>query len=275
MVVATQERLEPTSLDWALILGSSSGFGAAASVALAEEAGLNICGVHLHRPSPGDSSDEARQRIEAAGCEYLPLSLNAANPDKRQEAIEKLKVSLHGSGFRVVLHSLAFGTLKPYIAEKPEDAISEENMDMTLKVMAHTLVYWTQGLLAEGLIGRGTRIYAMTSSGSTRVAPNYGAVSAAKAALESHVRQLAYELAPFGITVNSVRAGVTDTPALRRIPGNEKLIESALARNPFGRLTTPEDVARFIALMAKKGPAADWLTGNVLGIDGGEEITGL
>jgi NAD(P)-dependent dehydrogenase (short-subunit alcohol dehydrogenase family) len=181
---------------------------------------------------------------------------------------------MNGSGFRVLLHSLAFGTLKPFAADNPDDSISQANMDMTLDVMAHSLVYWTQDLLWRGMLGKGSRIFAMTSAGSERVVPNYGAVSAAKAALESHIRQLAYELAPRGITANAIRAGVTDTPALRRIPGNEKLIEGALARNPSGRLTTPVDIARFIALLAKPGPAADWVTGNVLGVDGGEDIVG-
>ena len=83
----------------------------------------------------------------------------------------------------------------------------------------------------------------MTSSGSSRVIPSYGPVSAAKSALEAHCRQLAYELAPRKITVNALRGGVTDTPALRKIPGNDILIDGAAAKNPSGRLTTPEDVA--------------------------------
>jgi NAD(P)-dependent dehydrogenase (short-subunit alcohol dehydrogenase family) len=116
----------------------------------------------------------------------------------------------------------------------------------------------------------GGRIFAMTSSGSSRVIPNYGAVSAAKAALEAHCRQLAAELAPRGITVNALRGGVTDTPALRRIPGHERIIEGALARNPTGRLTRPEDVAR--ALVALAGPDTYWVTGNVINVDGGEEV---
>jgi enoyl-[acyl-carrier protein] reductase III len=270
----TSEHKEPTELGWALVLGSSSGFGAATSAALAEEAGLNICGVHLRRPTDPDAFDETKARIEAAGRTYMPFNMNAANADRRKEAFDKMAEAMKGSGFRVILHSLAFGTLKPFIADNPEDAISQPNMDMTLDVMAHSLVYWTQDALWRGLIGRGSRIFAMTSAGSERVVPTYGAVSAAKAALESHIRQLAYELAPRGITANAIRAGVTDTPALRRIPGNEKLIEGALARNPAGRLTTPKDVARFIALMARPGPAADWVTGNVLGVDGGEDIVG-
>src|SRR5438876_7364693 len=271
---AAAQRHEPAGLKWALVLGSSSGFGAATAAALAEDAGLNICGVHLRRPTDPDAFEETRARIEAAGKKYIPFNMNAANPDRRHEALDKMAQEMDGSGFRVFLHSLAFGTLKPFIADNPEDAITEESMDMTLRVMAHSLVYWTQDLLAHNMLGRGSRIFAMTSAGSQRVVPNYGAVSAAKAALESHIRQLTYELAPRGITANAIRAGVTDTPALRRIPGNELLIEGALARNPHGRLTTPEDVAQFIALLAKPGSAADWLSGNVLGVDGGEEIVG-
>ena len=102
-------------------------------------------------------------------------------------------------------------------------------------------------------MGRGGRIFAMTSAGSRSVLPSYGAVSAAKAALESHVRQLAVELAPLGVTANAILAGVTDTPALRRIPGHERLIERALAGNPHGRLTTPEDVAAALVELARSG----------------------
>ncbi|HLF87078.1 MAG TPA: SDR family oxidoreductase, partial [Nitrospiria bacterium] len=96
------------------------------------------------------------------------------------------------------------------------------------------------------------------------------AVSAAKAAIESHIRQLALELAPMGITANSIRAGVTDTPALRKIPGHEKMIEAAGKKNPSGRLTRPDDVAKAIAVLIN--PGTDWITGNVIGIDGGEFI---
>jgi enoyl-[acyl-carrier protein] reductase III len=119
---------------------------------------------------------------------------------------------------------------------------------------------------------RGGKIFAMTSAGGSRVLPNYGAVSAAKAALESHIRQLTMELAPHGIMVNAIRAGVTDTPALRKIPGNEAIAETALKRNPSGRLTTPEDVARAIAVLCR--PGTEWITGNVIGVDGGEDIIG-
>ncbi|MGA7732382.1 MAG: SDR family oxidoreductase [Chloroflexia bacterium] len=268
------ERKEPKSLEWALVLGSSSGFGAATSIALAEQAGLNICGVHLRRPTDQDMFEEVKARVEAAGRMYIPFNMNAANADRRKDALDKVASEMDGSGFRVLMHSLAFGTLKPYITANVEEAIQQGNMDMTLDVMAHSLVYWVQDTMQRGMLGRGSRIFAMTSAGSHRIIPTYGAVSAAKAALESHIRQLASELAPHGITANAILAGVTDTPALRRIPGSDRLLEGALARNPSGRLTVPTDIANFIALLAMPGNGGDWVTGNVINVDGGEDIMG-
>ena len=112
----------------------------------------------------------------------------------------------------------------------------------------------------------------MTSSGSLAAWPSYGAVSAAKSALESHIRQLALELAPLGVTANAIMAGVTQTPALNKIPGAEKIVQIAIERNPSGRLTTPEDVAA--ALVNLSGSGTYWMTGNVIRIDGGETISG-
>src|SRR5439155_130876 len=133
------------------------------------------------------------------------------DPGKRVETAAHMQHVLDERGeagaLRVLLHSLAFGTLKPFVADPMKDAVNQAQMDMTLDVMAHSLVYWTQEVVARGLMTRGGRVYAMTSSGSTRVLPFYGPVSAAKAALESHIRQLATELAPRGITANAIRAG--------------------------------------------------------------------
>jgi enoyl-[acyl-carrier protein] reductase III len=143
---------------------------------------------------------------------------------------------------------------------------------MTLDVMAHSLVYWTQDVVGHGLMGTGGRVFAMTSAGGTRVLPHYGPVSAAKASLESHVRQLAAELAPLGITANAIRAGVTATPAAQKIPGYESIAAEARRRNPHGRMTTTADVARALVVLAH--PDTYWMTGNVIGVDGGEDIVG-
>jgi len=178
-----------------------------------------------------------------------------------------------GEGDRVgvLMHSLAFGTLRPLVSADGK-ALGRRHIEMTLDVMATSLVYWTQDLVGPGLLGEGGRIYAMTSSGSLAALPAYGAVSAAKSALESYIRQLAVELAPQGITANAIMAGVTDTAALRKIPGSDDLVRKALERNPYHRLTTPEDVAACMVDLAR--PGTTWLTGNVLRVDGGETIAG-
>ena len=256
---------------WALILGASSGFGAATSKALAKQ-GMNIIGVHLDRRGAMAGVEELIKSIQATGAQTLFFNVNAADAEKRQEVLSQVVPKLGGAKIKVVMHSLAFGTLKPYVSQDPKEQLTRDQIEMTLDVMANSLVYWVQDLVTNKLLGQGSRIFAMTSSGGTRVWPNYGAVSAAKAALESHIRQLAMELAPMGVSANAIRAGVTDTPALRKIPGSDQMMEFAKARNPYHRLTTTEDVAEAIAGISNSG--TDWLTGNVLGVDGGEDIVG-
>ena len=256
---------------WALILGASSGFGEAAARAFAAD-GWDIFGVHLDRKAGLEQVERIRAAIAEAGRRSLYFNINAADHDKRREAVASMREAAEGRPVGVLLHSLAFGTLKPFLAEDEREAISPQQMDMTLDVMAHSLVYWTQEVFRAGLFAPGSRIYAMTSAGDRVVWRAYGAVSAAKSALESHVRQLAYELAPHGVTALAVKAGVTDTPALRKIPGNEALIESARSRNPAGRLTTPEDVAACLVELAR--PGTRWLTGCVVNVDGGEDVSG-
>jgi NAD(P)-dependent dehydrogenase (short-subunit alcohol dehydrogenase family) len=113
----------------------------------------------------------------------------------------------------------------------------------------------------------------MTSEGNEVAWKGYAAVAAAKVALESVSRSIAVEMAHFGIRSNIVQAGVTDTPALRLIPGNDHLKAQARTRNPFGRLTTPEDVANVIYLLSL--PEAAWINGAIIRVDGGEHISGL
>jgi len=265
------ENVSPTP--WGLIVGSSSGFGAAVSLELARS-GLNIFGVHFDRRQNMPQVEQVIARIRETGRDVLFFNINAADPGKRAEALKQMQEHWKKAGgehfVKALLHSVAFGSLKPYVGQSQEEELTQQQMDMTVDVMGNNLVYWVQELFRRKMLARGSRIYCMTSAGGHSVIPNYGAVSAAKAVMESHVRQLAYELMPFGITANAIQAGITVTAASSKIPGIEKLAEFARLRNPGGRLTTPEDVAQAIsALMSDK---THWLTGNVIRVDGGEDI---
>jgi enoyl-[acyl-carrier protein] reductase III len=258
---------------WALIIGSSSGFGEATSLELAR-AGLNIFGVHFDRRSNLGHVNEVIEAIKAAGRDVMFFNTNAADAEKRRVVLDQIENHWKEKGgdhyIKVFLHSLAFGSLVPFIAEKPEDALSQAQMEMTVDAMGNNLVYWVQGMMQRKMMDQGSRIYAMTSAGGHSVIPNYGAVSGAKAVLESHIRQLAFELMPLGITANAIQAGVTITPGSSKIPGIEKLTSFAKMRNPGGRLTTPQDVAQAIA--ALMDDRTHWMTGNVIRVDGGEDI---
>jgi enoyl-[acyl-carrier protein] reductase III len=257
---------------WALILGASSGFGAATARELASR-GMSIIGVHFDRAVNMPMVEQLVKDLKASGVHVRFFNINASDPQRQAEVLDTMKKEIggdSGSSVRVLLHSLAFGTLRPLVSEKPEQSMTKAQIEMTLDVMANTLVYWTQGVFQRGLMKRGGRIFAMTSSGGHSVLMNYGAVSAAKAALESYVRQLALELGPYGITVNTILAGVTDTPALRKIPGALKMLEVARAKNPAMRNGTPEDVAKAIAILSHED--AYFISGNTIRVDGGEDV---
>ena len=156
--------------------------------------------------------------------------------------------------------------------DKNKSHLIKKNIEMTSDVMCNNLIYWSQDIFAKGLFHNGSHILAMTSAGGRKNWRNYGAISLAKAGIESACRQLSIELAQYGIAVNSIQAGVTDTPALRKIPGCEQMIEKAQHSNPHKRLTTPKDIADFVSLLSKY--ESSWMTGNIIRVDGGEDITG-
>src|SRR5512141_2405980 len=256
---------------WALILGASSGFGAATARTFAR-AGLDIAGVHLDRRAGLGEVERLSAEIQSFGREAWFYNGNAGDEDFRHKVLGELGTRFaergRGEQVRVVLHSLAFGSLNRYFGPEGNDWVTRKQLEMTSDVMAHSLVYWVQDLVRRNLVSSEGRILAMTSTGSERVWDGYGAVSAAKAALESHVRQIARELGPRGITANSICAGVTDTAAARKIPCWETMSRAARAQNPHKRLTRPEDVAA--ALVALAQPCTYWLNGNTIYLDGGE-----
>ena len=154
----------------------------------------------------------------------------------------------------------------------PAAVLDEEDLARTIDAMGTSFLSWTQAVLTRGLFCDDARVLGMTSEGNQLAWKGYAAVAAAKVALESVARAMAVELAPYGVRANVVQAGVTDTPALRAIPGHAHLRAQARLRNPFRRLTTPSDVGRVICLLASDEAA--WINGEVIRVDGGEHVSG-
>lgn len=150
--------------------------------------------------------------------------------------------------------------------------LDEEDFSRTILAMGTSLLGWTQELFSRGLFASDTRIFGLTSEGNEVAWRGYAAVSAAKVSLEALSRSIAVEFGPHGIRCNVIQAGVTNTPALRAIPGSDQLKSQARLRNPGCRLTTPEDVAGVIYLLAQD--EASWINGEVIRVDGGEHISG-
>jgi NAD(P)-dependent dehydrogenase (short-subunit alcohol dehydrogenase family) len=182
------------------------------------------------------------------------------------DELERAVDELFGGGADA-LQSLA--SLPDYSAKS---FIDDEDLERTVFSMGTSLLGWAQALLARGLFADDARVFGLTSEGNEIAWKGYAAVAAAKVALESISRSMAVELAPYGIRSNVIQAGVTDTPALAAIPGSGHLKAAARQRNPFGRLTTPRDVANAIYLLST--PDAAWINGEVIRVDGGEHVSG-
>jgi len=253
--------------DWALILGASSGIGAECARRLAKN-GVNIYGLYLRKKR--DDIESLKEELSQYNVEVIYKKANASNEDKRLETIEELK-SQGNIRIKMFIHSIAFGTLKNMVGISG-DMLNKKNIEMTLDTMCNNIIYWSQGLFQNQLLKQGSHILAMTSAGGRKNWPSYGAISLAKAGIESICRQLSLELASYGVAVNAIQAGVTETAALKKIPGHEEMVRDAIKNNPHRRLTVPSDIADFIELLLSY--ESSWMTGNVIRLDGGEDITG-
>jgi len=151
-----------------------------------------------------------------------------------------------------------------------EATLEDEDVARTIYAMGTSLLTWVQRVHAAGLFAADARVIGLTSEGNAVAWRGYAAVAAAKSALESISRAIAVEFGPLGIRSNIVQPGVTDTPALRVIPGSERMKAGARLRNPLGRLTTPEDVADVIYLLCLD--EARWVNGALIRVDGGEHV---
>jgi NAD(P)-dependent dehydrogenase (short-subunit alcohol dehydrogenase family) len=148
--------------------------------------------------------------------------------------------------------------------------LGKDDFTHTIHSMGSNIVEWVQDIFQRRLFAKDARVLSLTSEGNSIAWRGYAAVAAAKAVLESVSRSMSVEFAPYGIRSNLIQAGVTDTAALQAIPGNRHIKANAALRNPFGRLTTPEDVANVIFLLCMDEAA--WINGALVCADGGERI---
>lgn len=266
---------------WAIILGGSSGFGLATAKELASR-GMNICLVHRDRRGAMARIEEEFKDIKKHDVSFLTYNLDALSSEGRASVLDGLAQSLNGGKVRMLLHSIAFGSLKliapsvkgvDSLGSEDELLLDEEDLQNTILAMGTSLLTWTQDIFKRGIFANDSRVIGLTSEGNEVAWPAYAAVSAAKSVLESVSRSIATEFGRHGIRSNIVQPGVTDTPALRLIPGSQKMMDDAIKRNPLGRLTLAEDVAKVIAFLASDDAA--WVNGSIIRADGGERISGL
>ena len=255
---------------WALILGGSTGHGAATAKKLASE-GYGIIAFHFDR---GETKKIAEANIQIISemtndnCHYF--NTNAAAVETIEKFVPQIKDITNGQPLKLLLHSIAFGTTTNFFGEKP---VTQRQMDMTIHVMSNCLLYWTQKLYDAKMLANGSRVLGLTSEGNYVAMEGYGPVSVAKVSMEAIIRQIGWELGEFGITANAVQAGITPTRALTKITdGWEMWVENTKKRNPMRRTTTPEDIAGTISMLLK--PEADFINCSIIYCDGGESRSG-
>lgn len=239
----------------ALVTGGARGIGAAIARRLA------ACGAHvtINYLSNEEAARKTAADIERAGGSVALAQANMNDPG----AIASLAARVSAEGVDMLIHNAALGSFKPLHNVKPNQ------WDLTMNVNARALLLLTQGTVAS-LASRRGRIVSISSLGSVRVLPSYGAIGVSKAALESTTRYLASELAPRGVRVNAVVGGLLDTEASRLHPDFDALSQEAIARAPIGRLMTTSDIADAVLFLCS--PLSDGIVGQMLVVDGGVSL---
>ncbi len=284
---------------WAIILGGSSGIGLAIAQKMGEQ-GMNLCIVHRDRKKEQEVFYKKLEVLKSNGIEILTVNADALMPEKRTAILEALMNTMHPGGkVKLLIHAISRGNLKllvPTGASQKQEQLSETealyqrlkedinsifqdqqatlsstDFQNTIYAMGYSLYDWVKECHDKGLFSTDARVLGLTSEGSQKAWRSYAAVSAAKATLEAVGRSIALEFAPFGVRCNILQPGVTKTPSLGMIPGSEHLMENAKMRNPFQRLTRPEDVANVVYLLSR--PESSWINGAIIPVDGGESKT--
>jgi enoyl-[acyl-carrier protein] reductase III len=241
----------------ALVTGSSRGIGRAIALSLADFK-VDVAINYLRNRS---RAEETAEEIEARGVRCLLLKGNVAKP----EHVERMfgAIGDDWGGLEIVVSNAASGVLRS------ARELTMHHFDWAMHINAAALLPITQRFL--GLPSEGEKVVvAVSSLGAVRAIPNYTAVGASKAALESMVRHLAVEFAPEGLRINAVSAGTVDTDALLHFPNRDELLDQARQRTPAGRLLHPQDVANTVVYLCTE--FASMIHGQTLVVDGGYSI---
>jgi len=235
-----------------LVTGGTRGIGKTIALRLASEGAARVALGYMRNDA---AAEAAAEEVRKAGAEPLLVRGNVAS----DKVIAEL--ASHGP-YAVVVHNAATGVIKP--ALETED----KHWDWTLNANARALLSLARACAPD--METGSSIVAISSLGAQRVLENYVLVGTSKAALESVVRYLAVELAPRGIHVNAVSAGVVETEALDHFPNREEMLHSGKTRTPAGRLVEPDDIAGAVAFLCS--PDAQMVCGQTLIVDGGYSL---
>ncbi|WP_244219573.1 SDR family NAD(P)-dependent oxidoreductase [Corallococcus interemptor] len=258
---------DPPSPAWALILGASSGTGAAIAEAVARKPGLNVFGVHRGRYL--DTARELEARVRDVGRDIHLRQADASTPEAAEAGADELLQRTGPRSVKLFVHAIAGASVGRFLSEGP-DRLHPRRIQRTFDCMAHSFVYWTQALVRRDLLAPDARLLGLQNPLDQTHLGNTGLISSAKAALEMYVRHLAIELGPKGHRVNLLKFGTVLTPALRHVYSPEALAQLEArhaAMNPAGRMGTLDDVARFVTVLV--GDDAAWFNGATIDFTGG------
>jgi enoyl-[acyl-carrier protein] reductase III len=244
----------------ALVTGGTRGIGKATAIALGE-VGAKIAINYLKSRT---NAEEAVTEMESKGITVKAFRANIGNTEHLDKLVKEV-IETYGR-IDIFISNAASGPIGKTIGmdvKKWEDAIN---------INARSFFYLSNLVCPIMREHGGGKIIAVSSLGAIRSLPGYGALGASKAAIESTIRQLAAELAPYKIIVNGVSAGVTDTESLQAFPQRQEILDHCLKRTPLGRVGTPEDIAPIIRFLCSED--AKWITGQIITADGGYSIVG-